>query len=66
MSDRQKSELHELAHPSKRRGLFGELIDHMRESKKWWLIPILLVLGLIGGLAVLGGGAAAPFIYTLF
>lgn len=35
--------------------------------RKFWLLPILLVLGLIGGLIVLTqGSAVAPFIYTLF
>lgn len=36
------------------------------ENKKWWLIPILLVMGLIGLLAILSTTGAAPFIYTLF
>ena len=36
------------------------------ENKKWWLIPILLVLSLVGVLAALASTGAAPFIYTLF
>lgn len=36
------------------------------ESKKWWLIPILLVCALMGLLIVLGSTGAAPFLYTLF
>ncbi len=36
------------------------------ENKKWWLIPILIVLGLVGLLVALGSTGAAPFIYTLF
>lgn len=37
------------------------------ESKKFWLIPILVVTVLFGGLVVLSkGSAVAPFIYTLF
>ena len=47
-------------------GLFADLISFMAENKKWWLIPILLVLGLLGVLLVLGATGAAPFIYTLF
>ncbi len=66
MPDQKPHELHDLADRARERGLVRELLDHLRESRKWWLVPILLVLGLIGGLAVLGGGAAAPFIYTLF
>jgi hypothetical protein len=39
----------------------------MRVRKKYWLLPIMLVLILLGGLIVLTqGSAVAPFIYTLF
>lgn len=39
----------------------------MRARKKFWLIPILIVMALMGVLIVLGeGSAVAPFIYTLF
>ena len=39
----------------------------MRERKKFWPLPIILVLLLFGGLLVLTqGSAVAPFIYTLF
>lgn len=45
----------------------SELWMFMRERKKFWLLPILIVLGLFGGLIVLSqGSAVAPFIYTLF
>ena len=47
-------------------GFFREYVNFLRHSKKWWLIPILLALLVIGVLVVLGGKAAAPFIYTLF
>ena len=44
-----------------------ELWFYMRERKKFWLIPILLVMAILGGLLVLAqGSAVAPFIYTLF
>ena len=44
-----------------------ELWTFLRERKKLWLIPIILVTVLIGGLLVLAqGSAVAPFIYTLF
>ena len=44
-----------------------ELWAYMRERKKFWLIPILLVMAVLGGLLVLAqGSAVAPFIYTLF
>ncbi len=43
-----------------------ELWEFVRFNKKWWLTPIILVLLLLGALIVIGGTAAAPFIYTLF
>ena len=46
--------------------LLREFWDFLRQSKKWWLLPILVVLSLFGLLAFLSGSAAAPFIYTLF
>lgn len=48
------------------RGLPRELWDFVRVNKKWWLIPILLVLLVLGAVILIGGTAAAPFIYTLF
>ncbi len=44
-----------------------EIWAYMRTRKKYWLIPILLVMVILGGLIVLAqGSAVAPFIYTLF
>ncbi len=44
-----------------------ELWMFLKVRKKWWLLPMLLVMGLLGGLLVFGeGSAAAPFIYTVF
>jgi hypothetical protein len=39
----------------------------MRVRKKYWLLPVIMVMLLFGGLIVFSGGSAlAPFIYTLF
>jgi hypothetical protein len=47
--------------------LIIELWRFMRVRKKFWLLPILVVMVLLGGLLVLAkGSAVAPFIYTLF
>lgn len=44
-----------------------ELWAFMKERKKFWLLPIVTVLVLLGSLIVLTqGSAVAPFIYTLF
>ena len=48
------------------KGLLREYVDFLRHNKKWWLIPIIVALLLVGVLIVFGGSAAAPFIYTLF
>lgn len=49
-----------------RMGLAAEFIDFLKHNKKWWLLPIVLVLAVIAGAIFLGGTAAAPFIYPLF
>ena len=47
--------------------LLKDLWGFMQERKKFWLMPIILLLVLLGGLLVLAQGSAiAPFIYTLF
>lgn len=47
--------------------LVRELWDFLRVRKKWWLMPVLLVLLLVGTLLVFAQGSAlAPFIYTIF
>ena len=49
-----------------RGGIAGEMLYFLRQSKKWWLMPILILFLLFGALMLLSGTAAAPFIYTLF
>lgn len=47
--------------------LLAELWQFIKERKKWWLFPMIVVLLLVGALIVLSSGSAlAPFIYTLF
>lgn len=56
----------EEASKDRRPSLLVEFYDFLKESKKWWLLPILLVLALLGVLVFLGGSGAAPFLYTVF
>ena len=50
-----------------RSGTFaGEVWTFLRENRKWWLLPLIVVLVLVGALVVLSTTAVAPFIYTLF
>lgn len=45
----------------------SEIWMFLRERKKFWLLPIIIVSLAIGGLLILAhGSAVAPFIYTLF
>ena len=47
-------------------GFVREFIDFLLHNKKWWLIPIVFVLLVVAVGIAIGGGAASPFIYTLF
>ncbi len=49
-----------------RTGLVAEFWAFLKDNKKWWLAPIVLSILGLGALVLLGGTAAAPFIYTLF
>ena len=47
--------------------IFSEFFEFLMDNKKWWLMPIVLMLLILGALIVLTQGSAlAPFIYTLF
>jgi hypothetical protein len=48
------------------RGLLRELWLFVRSTRKWWLVPVLIALLILGAAAVLSGTVYAPFIYTLF
>ena len=65
MSEETKNRF-EAAGRRKQAGILREVLQMLRQNKKYWLIPLLLVLLTLGALVLLGGTAAAPFIYTLF
>ena len=47
--------------------LLKELAAYMTARGKWWLLPVITILLIVGGLLVLAqGSAVAPFIYTVF
>lgn len=47
--------------------IISELWQFLKVRKKWWLLPILFFLILLGGLIILTQGSAlAPFIYAIF
>jgi Family of unknown function (DUF5989) len=48
-------------------GVAGELVSFFWTNKRWWLVPMIVTLFLLGALIVLAQSSAiAPFIYTLF
>ena len=66
MADAQPNAFEEAAKKQPSGGLLSEFWAFLKHNKKWWLLPILLVLLVLGVLILLSGTAAAPFIYTLF
>jgi hypothetical protein len=66
MNDQKQNEFEKAATQEGGRSFIGELWDFLRDNKKWWLLPILVVLLLFGVLIFLSGTGLAPFIYTLF
>ena len=66
MHDSNKNEFEKAATEQRRGGFLGELWGFLKQNKKWWLLPILIILLLFGLLIVLSGTGLAPFIYTLF
>jgi hypothetical protein len=47
-------------------GFVADLVQFLVQNRKWWLIPIVVAFTIVGGLLILGGTSAAPFIYSLF
>ena len=64
-SKQKKSEFDKQSQ-KKRSGLLVEFWLYVRHNKKWWLLPILIILLALCALVLLGGTAIAPFIYPLF
>ncbi|MHC4291540.1 MAG: DUF5989 family protein [Planctomycetota bacterium] len=50
----------------KRTSIVGEFLEFLKHNKKWWLLPIILILLGLGLLVLLSSSALAPFIYPLF
>jgi hypothetical protein len=66
MPKQEENEFEKAAGEESRTGLLREFWDVLRETKKWWLLPILIVFLIFGLLILLSGTGLAPFIYTLF
>jgi hypothetical protein len=66
MDKATQNQFETIAREKARTNMALEFLGFLKHNKKWWLLPILVVLLLFGILIVLSGTAAAPFIYTLF
>jgi hypothetical protein len=60
------AEFEKLAKTQQRTGMASEFWSFLKHNKKWWLLPIVVIVLAMGALVLLSGTAAAPFIYTLF
>jgi hypothetical protein len=66
MSDKPQNNDFTQLSKEERPSLLADFWMFLKTNKKWWLLPILIVLGLLGALVLLSGTAIAPFIYPLF
>lgn len=65
MSEKSKRKFTDVK-PGRERGVLGEFWGLLMDNKKYWMLPIILLLLIFGALVILSGSSAAPFIYTLF
>ena len=63
--EKQKT-FQEISEKLEHRGLMKDVMFYIKESKKWWLLPFILVFILMGIFIFLSGTGVAPFVYTLF
>ena len=63
--DNQAEKFAKEAH-GRRSSLIGEFLGFLAHNKKWWLLPILLVLGVMGLLVLASASGISAFLYTLF
>jgi uncharacterized protein DUF5989 len=72
MSDRESrseqpaSEFERLAEQRRGEGFFSEFRYLLTRNRKYWMIPIIISLVMMGGFLILAGTTAAPLIYALF
>lgn len=52
--------------PPEDMSIVAEFMLFLRENKKWWLMPIIVIMLALGALLFFGSTPLAPFIYTLF
>ena len=65
-SPKPTNEFEKAAAEQEGESLISEFWDFLKHNKKWWLLPIVIVMLMLGVLIFLSSTVAAPFIYTLF
>jgi hypothetical protein len=66
MSDQPVSDFEKATASQDSDMMLTEIWNFLRVTKKWWLLPIIIVFLLFGVMMLMSGSAVAPFIYTLF
>lgn len=66
MEIKPENEFERVASEMPTRGLLSDFWAFLLQNKKWWMLPILVMLLLVGVLIFMSGTALAPFIYSLF
>jgi hypothetical protein len=66
MKKESHSDFEKAANSQGRRGFFGDFWDFIKTNKKWWMLPIIVLLLGFAVLILLSSTGIAPFIYTLF
>ena len=66
MEKNKVNRFEEAASERRQSNLLSEVWYFVRSNKKWWMLPLIAALLMLGFLLFLSGTAVAPFIYTLF
>lgn len=66
MTEPARSEFEQAEADAGSESLIGEFLGFLAHNKKWWLLPIVVVMVAMAALLYLSGTGGAPFIYTLF
>lgn len=66
MAEEKQSRDFEEAASGRRRGIVSELSSFVWRNKRWWMIPMILVLALLVMVMLLGSSGVGAFIYPLF
>lgn len=66
VDDKRQADQFAQAGRQRRSGLVREFWEFLKHNKKWWLVPILLMLLLIGLLVLVSGSGVGAWMYTVF